>query len=283
MKPVIDFLKGQSNLPIPRLAFMAAVAGGCTIVVLSTLNSGAVNASKGDALGWLFVLFAAAAAAQIYSQRYLHITALTEVEKSLHTYRMRQVERVRRCNLDALEEIGPARIFGALTRQTQTLATTAPAILAGAQSAISVVFALAYLAWLDVAALFLTVAIVGLGFLVYMFRLRRARATLAEVNGQENELFDSVTDLIEGFKEVRLNAARSADLAVFIAEISRRTCEMRTGVNVKLLEVYLFGQLIFLAAGGTSFSFCPDLASPNPRNCSRPSPSSCSFSVRSAL
>ena len=74
MKPVIDFLKRQSNLPLPRLALMAAVAGGCTIVVLSTLNSGAVNASKGDALGWLFVLFAAAAAAQIYSQRYLHIT-----------------------------------------------------------------------------------------------------------------------------------------------------------------------------------------------------------------
>lgn len=236
---------------------MAAVAGGCTIVVLSTLNSGAVNASKDDALGWLFVLFGAAAAVQIYSQRYLHITAFTEIEKSLHTYRMRQVERVRRCNLDALEEIGPARIFGALTRQTQTLATTAPAILAGAQSAISVVFALAYLAWLDIAALFLTVAIVGLGFLVYMFRLRRARAMLAEVNGQENELFDSVTDLIEGFKEVRLNAGRSADLAVFIDEISRRTCEMRTDVDVKLLEVYLFGQLIFLAAGGALVFLLP--------------------------
>ena len=257
MKHVIDFLKGQSDLPLLRFAFMAAVAGGCTIVVLSTLNSGAVNASRGDTFGWLFGLFAAAAAAQIFSQRYLHITAFTEVEKSLHTYRMRQVERVRRCNLDALEEIGPARIFGALTRQTQTLATTAPAILAGAQSAISVVFALAYLAWLNVAALFLTVAILGLGFLVYMFRLRRARATLAEVNGQENELFDSVTDLIEGFKEVRLNAARSADLAVFVAEISSRTCEMRTGVNVKLLEVYLFGQLIFLTASGALVFLLP--------------------------
>jgi len=257
MKPVIDFLRAQSALPLPRLAFTAAVAGGCTIVVLSTLNSGAVNASKDEALGWLFVLFGAAAAVQIYSQRYLHITAFTEIEKSLHTYRMRQVERVRRCNLDALEEIGPARIFGALTRQTQTLATTAPAILAGAQSAISVVFALAYLAWLDIAALFLTVAIVGLGFLVYMLRLRRARAMLAEVNGQENELFDSVTDLIEGFKEVRLNAGRSADLAVFIDEISRRTCEIRTDVDVKLLEVYLFGQLIFLAAGGALVFLLP--------------------------
>lgn len=257
MKSIIEFLRAQSALPLPRLAFMAAVAGACTIVVLSTLNSGAVNASKGDTLGWLFMLFAAAAAVQIYSQRYLHVTAFTEVEKSLHTYRMRQVERVRHCDLDTIEEIGPARIFGALTRHTQTLATTAAPILAGAQSAISVIFALGYLAWLDIAALFLTMAIIGLGFFVYALRLRRARATMADVNVRENELFDALTDLIDGFKEVRLNAARSADLAVFIEKISLRTCEMRTGIDVKLLEVYLFGQLIFLSAGGALVFLLP--------------------------
>lgn len=257
MKPVIDFLRAQSALPVPRLVLMAAVAGGSTIVVLSTLNSGAVNASRGDALGWLLVLFVLAAAAQIWAQRYLHVTTFTEIEKALHTYRMRQIERVRRCDLDALEEIGPARIFGALTRQTQTLATSIAPILAGAQSAISVVFALAYLAWLDMAALLLTVAIVGIGFLVYMSRMRRARATLAEVNLRENELFEAVTDLIDGFKEIRLNSARSADLAAFVEDISRRACDMRTAVDVKLLEVYLFGQLVFLAAGGALVFLLP--------------------------
>ena len=257
MKPVVDFLRAQSALPVQRLAVMAAVAGGCTIVVLSTLNSGAVNASRGDGLGWLLAMFTFAAAVQIYSHRYLYVTTFTEIEKALHVYRMRQIERVRRCDLDALEEIGPARIFGALTHQTQKLATSIAPILALAQSAISVVFALAYLAWLDLVALLLTVAIVGIGFLVYMSRLRHARATLADVNLRENELFDAVTDLIDGFKEVRLHSPRSADLAAFIEEISRRTCELRTSVDVKLLEVYLFGQLIFLAAGGALVFLLP--------------------------
>jgi putative ATP-binding cassette transporter len=170
---------------------------------------------------------------------------------------VRQIERVRHCDLDTLEEIGPARIFGALTRQTQTLGTSVAPILAGAQSAISVVFAMAYLAWLDLAALLLTLAIVGIGYLVYMSRLRRARAMLAEANLRENEVFDSITDLIDGFKEVRLHSARSADLAAFIDEISRRSCELRTSVDLKLLEVYLFSQLIFLAAGGALVFLLP--------------------------
>ena len=164
---------------------MAAVAGISNAFLLYILNAGAANAVRGDALGWLLLAFLATLLVFILSQRHLFVTTTMELEKILHAYRMQQVERVRHCDLDALESIGAAVIFGALTRQTLVISTAGGPIVLGAQAVIVVIFGLVYLAWLSISALLLSMAIIGIGVVVYQSRMTLARIKLTEVRAKE--------------------------------------------------------------------------------------------------
>lgn len=259
MKVLIDFFKAGSSVPTSRLALMAGVAGISNALILSILNAGASNAAHNRALGSLMMMFLVTGVVYVYSQRYLFAVSTVEVEKILHAYRMRQVDRVRHCDLDALEAIGPARIFGALTRQPQVISTAGATIVLGLQNAVVIAFTLVYLAWLNSAAAVLTVVIIGGGAVVYQTRMKRARAELAEGDAKENELFNAITDLLEGFKEIRLNARRSADLEAFVGAISSRVLELRSNVDVKFTELYLLAQIIFFAAAAAMVFLLPRL------------------------
>jgi putative ATP-binding cassette transporter len=260
MKTLLKFFRDGSRVPSSRLLLMGGIAGISNALILGVLNAGAANASSGDNLGWLFAIFIIVAMLYVYTQKYLLISATIEIENILHRFRMEQVERVRHCDLDALEKIGPARIYGGLTRQPQVLSTAAGPIVVGFQSAIVVGFTLVYLAWLDVAAFVLTCVILGVAAFIYQVRIKRAREELHEANREENKLFDSVTDLLDGFKEVRLHTRRSADLATFIDRISEHVLMLKTGVDLKLIQLFLFAQLTFYCAAAALVFLLPGMS-----------------------
>src|SRR3954470_6688402 len=222
MKALIDFFKARSSVRLYRLFWIASIAGVSNSLLLYILNAGAASAIHGGALGSLLVLFLTAQVIFVAAQRHLFLATTTEVEKVLHAYRIEQVERIRHCDLDALERIGRAKILGGLTRETHTISLASSAIMHGAQSVVVAFFALIYLAWLSLPALVLAIAILGLGAIAYVSRMDLAKAKLAEAAGEECLFFNSIDDLLEGFKEIRLNAQRSSDLANYIEAISRR-------------------------------------------------------------
>jgi cyclic peptide transporter len=259
MKELIAFFAARSFVPPARLAWMAVVAGISNAFILGLLNAGAANAARGGGRGMLLLMFFATGLVYVYAQRYLFVVTTVEAEKILHVYRMAQIERVRQCDLDAIERIGPARIFNALTRQPQIISTAAGPIILGVQSAITIAFSLLYLAWLSIPAVVLTVAILGIAILIYQSRMKRAEADLADAGAKENELFNSITDLLDGFKEIRLNLRRSADLSAFIGAISQRVLDVKTGVDLQLTELYLFSQIVFYGSAAALVFILPGI------------------------
>src|SRR3954469_15569132 len=168
MNTFFYFFAARSAVPVLRLIGLAATAGLASTLLLFILNAGAANVVQGDSSTWPFAIFVAVLLVSISAQRVLFATVTTEVEKVLDCYRMAQVECIRRCDLDALERVGPTRIFDALTRQTRPISTGASTIIMGAQSVILLTCALIYLAWLDSSAFLLAAAIIVLGALVYL-------------------------------------------------------------------------------------------------------------------
>jgi len=238
---------------------MAIVGGISNALLLYVLNTGAALAVRGEALSWLVAIFVAAQIVYVYAQRYLYSTAAAEVQKALHAYRMKQVERIRDCDLDSLEAIGAARIFGALTRETRILSNSAATIVTAVQAVIVVLFALVYLAWLSVPALVLALVITGMGTAVYLSRMKGARVQLAEANATEDQLFNAIGDLVDGFKEVRLNRRRSEGLSTFVADLSHRVIDLTTEAETKLTELSIFGQLVFFCAAAAMVFLLPML------------------------
>ena len=106
-------------LPGPRRrSDTAAGADGgrqryCRHAGLGTINMGATAAAHGGPVGQLLAALLIAQVVHTLSQRYVFGVAFGEAERAMDAYRVKQVERVRRCHLDSLEAIGPALIHGA--------------------------------------------------------------------------------------------------------------------------------------------------------------------------
>jgi len=161
MNTFLAFFAARSAVPVLRLAGLAATAGLASTLLLFILNAGAADVVRGHSSTWLFAIFMAVLVVSISAQWILFASVTAEVEQVLACYRMAQVACIRGCDLDALERVGPTRIFAALTRQTRTISTGASTIIMGAQSVILLTFALIYLAWLDSSAFLLAAAIAG--------------------------------------------------------------------------------------------------------------------------
>ena len=65
--------------------------------------------------------------------------------------------------------------------------------------------------------------------------------------GEESFLFESLSDLFDGFKKIRLSSARSADYGRAFDRISRQAGTVRLEVQNRVFEQFIFGQVVFFA------------------------------------
>ena len=127
-----------------------------------------------------------------------------------------------------MERIGRARIVAAITSDTAVLTQASNMLCFSMQAPVLIFFVAIYVAYLSLAAFVLSVVIVGAAGTIFHFRNRRLTAERAKAAEQERRLFDRLTDFLDGFKEVRLNSARSNDLFDDAFDVSR------TAANIKI-------------------------------------------------
>ncbi len=110
-----------------------------------------------------------------------------------------------------------------------------------------------YVAYLSIAAFVLSAVVVGTG--VFMFHsASRSTVETDKAAERERELLDRLNDFLDGFKEVRLNASRSADLFDHTFEISRAAVNAKISSQSENHRRIVWGQTaMYLALGAVVF------------------------------
>ena len=224
LKLVRREMQGSLN----RLAVVSGLGGVSTASILAAINSGAQAADTGTVSLWSTALFVVALLFFIKVQHYILITTTAEIEAIIHRLRLRLMDHVRRSELLPLESIGRAEIIGAVTKDTATLTQASNTLAFVAQGSVLVSFVAIYVAYLSLLAFVLSAGIVGSAALILRARSRQLAIETREASIWENRLFDRLLDLLDGFKEVRLNSLRSNDLFDDVVEVSR------TAANIKI-------------------------------------------------
>jgi putative ATP-binding cassette transporter len=266
----LQLVQREMQGSLPRLLFMSALGGISTAAVLASINAGvqSVNGGQKPSL-WAAMLFLVALFLFMKTQAYVTITATAEIEGIIHRLRLRIMDQIRRSELLALDSIGRARIVAAVTGDTQVLTQASNMLCFTVQGAVLIFFVSFYVAYLSLAAFLLTVVIVvGAGVMFHM-KNQRLSAEKAESAAWERRLFDRLTDFLDGFKEVRLNNARSADLFEDAVDVSRTAANIKIRtqaetfkmiVNSQISMYVLLGAVVFVAPtlsdslGGSSIS-----------------------------
>lgn len=219
---LIKLIRQESTASWFGFAFFAAVSGLANALVLAVINLAASDVAELDdeRRTHQLTIFLIVVGIYVLAQRTVMISSTREVEEIIHKIRIRLIEKIRTADLIPLERIGRSFIYASINKDTLTLSQAAQSLVVGAQSAILVLFTLLYIAWLSRIAFAVCVAFIVAATWFYGKNLRGLNAELQEAAVTENRLFDLLTDLLEGFKEVRLNKARSDALYADLEQIS---------------------------------------------------------------
>jgi cyclic peptide transporter len=117
------------------------------------------------------------------------------------------------------------------------------------------IFALIYLAWLSPIAFAVTLAMIVVGVSVHLLQEREARRSLMKARERQTAFFDIISDLLHGFKELKLTRARRDGLMGHLTEVAgdyrEFTIKAETLFLVSLLtsQTFTFGLIAVLVFG----------------------------------
>jgi putative ATP-binding cassette transporter len=246
---------------LPKLVFMSGLGGVSNASILAAINSGVQDAGDGQKPGlWAACLFLIALFLFMKTQQYVTITATAEIEAIIHKMRLRLMDLIRHSELLEIERIGRARIVAAVTSDTAVLTQASNMLCFTVQGAVLVFFVGLYVAYLSLAAFLLTVVIVSGAAVIFHYKNRRLVDQKGESAAWERRLFDRLIDFLDGFKEVRLNTRRSADLFGDAAEVSKTAANIKIRTQAETFKMIVTSQISMYVLLGAVVFVAPNLS-----------------------
>jgi putative ATP-binding cassette transporter len=249
----LQLVRREMHGSMPRLVFMSGLGGISTAAILTAINAG-MQGGKSNL--WSATLFLVALFLFIKTQYYVTITTTAEIESIIHKLRLRVMDQIRRSELLEIERIGRSRIVAAITSDASVLTQASNTLCFTVQGAVLVFFVGLYVAYLSIAAFAITAVVVTTAGMIFHYKNKRLSAEKQESARWERRLFDRLTDFLDGFKEVRLNSDRSADLFSDAVDVSRNAANIKIRsqaetfkmiVSTQFSMYVLLGAVVFVA------------------------------------
>jgi putative pyoverdin transport system ATP-binding/permease protein len=243
---LLQLIRKESSVNFRSLLILTIVSGLAQGVLLSIINNAAAAASF-DRVNFRYLcLFGVAIATFIITKQRVLSRSFIMTEEVIARLRIRISDKLRRSNLAVVERIGKPRIEGRLTQDTLTISQSAGEIANAAQSAVMILVCVLYMAVLSKAAFFITIGLIIGGVSIYLRNQRILNREWQAATQIETDFLGSLYHLFDGFKELKVNQAKSHDL--FENEYSRICLEaqrIKTKTSLEYVRSFIFSQTFF--------------------------------------
>jgi putative ATP-binding cassette transporter len=239
------FLAERDEKSYRSMTAMIIIAGLSSGLLLGVVNHAAAMAAVGQVSLPVALLFVLTLPVYVIAKRKALVTANLSAEAAIRDMRIALSDKIRRSELMFLEKAGKGEIYARLTQDTTTISQCVPIIFSGYQSAVVIIASLIYMLVISVQAFVVTVVLLAIGAYIYSFNQRQMREGLQQAIAQEAEFFDSLTHLIDGFKEIKINRAKNDEVFHRVEDVSRRTDEVMKKVSYGYVDHMVLSQTFF--------------------------------------
>jgi putative ATP-binding cassette transporter len=253
----LQLVRREMHGSLPKLLFMSALGGISTATILAAINAG----MQGIPTLWAPILFLISLFLFIKTQYYVTITTTAEIESIIHKIRLRLMDQVRRAELLEIEGIGRARIVAAITSDTAVLTQASNLLAVTMQGAVLIFFIAIYVAFLSLGAILITIIVVVTAGMIFHLKNKRLAAEKQQAAAWERRLFDRLIDFLDGFKEIRLNSARSADLFDDAVDVSRKAANIKIKSQAETFKLIVMTQVSMYVLLGAVVFVAPQFSS----------------------
>jgi putative ATP-binding cassette transporter len=242
---LIRLLARLGPAPLRLVALGAAVSALSSAVALAVVNLAAedVAARKGEAVSaWMAAAFLAALLLYTAAESWTVARMGAGMEEAIDGLRMRLLQELRHADLFRLERFGETPLFESITQSCQAVSMNSQFLALSLRSVLLIVAVMVYILWISPLAFAVIAVTLAAGAVAYRWLDRALQKHQEALAAQESALFESVSDLFDGFKEQRLNSARSRDLKSWFSGVSRSMTSARNEVHRRGWQQFVFGE-----------------------------------------
>jgi len=251
---LILFLKKESDKPLLKLGLYTAISGLASTGVLAVINLAAQSSTAKSGNIAQLLMFVAVVGIFITAQKYILVEGVKMIEEILSNIRMRISDKIRRTDLLNIEKIGNAKIYNRLTQELVFISQMSVYLITALQSGIMLIFIFGYIGYLNMTAAIILLVILGIGVMLFNKNNKKVYAKLDETNKAEIEYFSSLTDILDGLKEIKLNRRKSNDLFESHQEITTGLKKLKETTGYLFSTNMVFSQaFIYIVLGAIVF------------------------------
>jgi putative pyoverdin transport system ATP-binding/permease protein len=254
---LLKFLQRETEDLDRKLLLMVIASGVSNALILDVINS-TVQVMEKNGPDWKhFVWFGGTVFLFIYSLQYVLHASTRITESAISSVRIRLADKIRCSELLALEEIGAADIHARISRDTAAIAQSVRPLFVAAQSLLMVIFTMLYLAFISPVATGLCLILIVGGIVIYLRQRKVYAEGLENASRKEDELHTSLSGILDGFKEIRINQLKSDDVFNGFKQNSNEVRDIRTRVMLIFSNNIVFIELLFLLLLGAVVFILP--------------------------
>jgi len=242
---LIDLLRSRTRIDLRLAVGLLSLASIATTMVLIIVNLAAEQAEDGVASIRYLGMMGLSLIGYIWAQKKSSDMIAAEVEHILHQLRLGMFDRVRKAAPDTLSRVGQGAVQTALTQEMQTVSAALPLMLNGVQQVVLIICVAAYLAWLSTFAFVMISVLAIVVSTIHLQRIRKINDATRDAIDDENLLFGGLSDLLHGFKEVKMNSRRRAALLGALNDRSIRARDTKSVVKAQWSREFALIQLAF--------------------------------------
>jgi putative pyoverdin transport system ATP-binding/permease protein len=240
---LLELIRRESSVSLGWLLVISALSAISNALLLIVVNVAlAASARDQPTFRWFF-LFAGSLAIFALTRRHLLIVLSKELEQILHKVRTRLADKIRRADLLALEGLERAGIYASVQRETLQISSIGKPLVTVTQAMLLLVLTLFYILYLSPYAFLFAAGTIVAASLFYLTRKRRLSGALRDVLRKEDKVFESLSHVLDGIKEVQLNIARSDDLMSHARSRSEAARDRRIDIDSEFTALAIFSQV----------------------------------------
>ncbi|MEQ9692955.1 cyclic peptide export ABC transporter [Shimia sp. SDUM112013] len=264
---VLRYLLVTSGVLRDPVIWLALLASFSRVGMIYAINQAALQVTDGISAATIVILLLSAGALLV-AGFFVRIRAHTLIVRINEEMRSNASQRLLHANIDFLLSRSHGKVYAAMTSEVEKLSGSIIHLLQAIEAVVVVVIAIPYLFWISPVAGFATVVAVICGSIGWVLFDPPARAFLRKASETYTRYCDRVSDMLAGWKEVRLRASRREALEQetlnTIHQISDDTMKAErrfsasTGIgeaSVILLLCFMVIGLPALQSGGTAIMF----------------------------
>lgn len=252
---LIQFIDKETTKPYKQILLIVAIAGIANALLLGIINHATQAVADNEDLSQYFILYMLTFALFLYGQWFAFERAIIAVEDAIYTIRIRLTRKIRQVELSFMEEQGGNSLYARFTRSDALISQAIPQITGAAQMSVLLIFSFLYLAYISPLSFLISMVAVIIAAFLFLLKTQRIKAMLLEVQNKEVTYFKSISHLINGFKEVKINrqkgdailqniASQSAEIETIKIEVGKQ--ESRLWGHGRILVYTLLPILIFV-------------------------------------